>query len=208
MSSRSRIRQCRRQGRQAAVLLFGSGVVVVTQAVSESQLTGDLPGILSEQGDEMLSGAQVRGRIHRTAVHQTQQETGVGESHRLAANGRRLGVQLRGLIGGESERAVRGGQRQQRVTEYAHFAAEFEGVVALDPGEGRLEGRRHLIRDRLRADASNAGSHVHHSARPEARRSVTARARHAQSTDGREPPADVGNAGEPDAGIVEIRVGE
>ena len=158
MATRGRIRQCGRQGRHAAVLLARIGVVVITQSVVQRQPPRDLPGILRIEAPELLPGLQVHRRIDGSVVHQSQQETGVGEAHGSDAQRRRLHRsasrrrairKLRRLIRREDKSSVRRRQTVERITKRAQLAAEFIGMVAFHPGQRGLVGGRELIGRRL-----------------------------------------------------------
>src|SRR5436190_15323453 len=141
MSAGGRICHRQRRGRHAAVLLTWVGGVVVTESVVESKLPRDFPSILRIEAPELLPGFQVHGRIDGSVVHESQQETGVGETHGSDAQRRRLHSsasrrsraigKLRRLIRREGVTSVRRRQTVKWITKRPQLAAELIGVVVL-----------------------------------------------------------------------------
>src|SRR5262249_23686741 len=86
MASGSGVGQKRREIPHASVLLMKIGRVIVAQAVVERYFARDLPRILRVEAPLLLSDASMRAGLDVAAVHQAEQEAGIGESDGVAAD--------------------------------------------------------------------------------------------------------------------------
>ena len=114
---------------------------IPAQAVVESDLTRELPGVLKEQAPARIAPLRILRSVHRAVVHGPQQEAGVREPDASSTQILTLCGREPRLVGGEVQHAAGPARIAVRVAFQPVLATNLVSVIALDPGNAQRRGQ-------------------------------------------------------------------
>src|SRR6266851_6178196 len=121
--------------------LVALALQIPAQAIVESQLARDLPGVLKKESPCLLPPLRILHGVHSRAIDETQQEARVRESNAAAAHIRVLKIRQTRLVGKEVQDALRSPRIAIGPTVQPPFTAEFVSVAAADITQCRVAGK-------------------------------------------------------------------